>query len=334
MFVEREQRIRRMNLQWLRDSNCTRTGIKGAGLALAALMISTGGSAWAQVATRTQLSALHEGLNSASQTVFTAKVADVSGNAVSSGTVSFETAKGSIGSAVVENGSATLRVDNLPPATTNVTAVYHGNDSYSSSTAQATAQADTSSLPDFSITAAPTSLTLNPGDFGTVVLTITPLNGFANTVTLSCSGLPSASTCVFSPVTVTPLNGAVATSTLQIQTEAASGTNSSLHEPDLQSRSSRIAYAFVLPGLLAFAGLGAVRKRSGLAGLRILGFMALLAASGVGLTSCAARYNYFHKPPAANPGIAAGTYTITIAAYASNGTSVTSHNLSLTMTVK
>ena len=45
-------------------------------------------------------------------------------------------------------------MDNLPPATKNVTAVYNANENYSSSSAAVTAQADASStLPDFSVTA-------------------------------------------------------------------------------------------------------------------------------------------------------------------------------------
>jgi Bacterial Ig-like domain (group 3) len=339
-FFEREQRTRRMNLQWLRHGNRTRTGIRGAGLALAALMISTwtctGADAWAQAATRTQLSSAREAQGNSTQTVFTAKVADVSGNAVSSGTVSFVSAKGSIGSAAVESGTATLKVDNLPPATSSVTAVYSGDESHSSSSAAVSTQADasSSSLPDFSVTANPTSLSVSPGGFATSVLTITPLNGFSEMVTLSCSGVPAVSTCVFSPTTATPLNGAVATSSLQIQTQGPAGQTSVVPRPAFPSTAGRIAYAVVLPGMLALAGLGALRRRSGLAGLRVLGFVALLAASGMGLSSCAARYNYLHKPPAANPGIGAGTYNITVAAYANNGTSVTSHTLNLTLVVK
>jgi hypothetical protein len=323
-----------MNLQWLRHGNPTRTIIRAAGLALAALMISTGASAWGQAATRTQLSASRDAQGGAAQTVFTAKVAEVSGEPVSTGTVSFEAAKGSIGSAVVENGVATLRVDKLPRGTSSVTAVYQGGTSFATSSGSAQANADgTSTLPDFSVIANPTSVTLSPGAYGTITISITPENGFSEMVTLSCSGNPSTSTCVFSPTTLIPTNGAVATSVLQIQTQAASGTNNAELNPDALSGRRHVAYALVLPGMLALVGLGALRRRSGLAGLRVLGFVALLTASSLGLSSCAARYNYLHKPPAANPGIQAGTYPITIAAYATNGTSVTSHTLSVTLTV-
>ena len=84
---EREQRIRRMNLQWLRHGNCTRTGMRGAGLALAALMISTwtgvGASAWAQVATRIQLEASRTSSGTVTSRTFVAEVRDVAGNPVS-----------------------------------------------------------------------------------------------------------------------------------------------------------------------------------------------------------------------------------------------------------
>jgi type IV secretory pathway VirB2 component (pilin) len=148
-------------------------------------------------------------------------------------------------------------------------------------------------------------------------------------VTLSCSGNPAASTCVFSPTVVTPLNGAAATSNLQVQTQGPSGTLTRLRPTG--SRAETIAYAVLLPGALALAGFGTWRRRPV---FKIFGMVALLGASSLGLSSCSARYNYLNKPPAANPGIVAGTYTITLAAYANNGTSVTSHTLNFTLTVK
>jgi sugar lactone lactonase YvrE len=44
--------------------------------------------------------------------------------------------------------------------------------------------------PDFTVSANPTSLTINPGDSGTSTITITPIAGFAQTVTFSSSGVP------------------------------------------------------------------------------------------------------------------------------------------------
>jgi hypothetical protein len=64
---------------------------------------------------------------------------------------------------------------------------------------------------NFTLSAAPSSLTLSPGGQGTVALTVTPQYGFNSTLTFACSGLPDGVTCAFSPATVTPAGGAVTT---------------------------------------------------------------------------------------------------------------------------
>jgi len=313
-----------MSLQFLKYGIGTRA-VKAAGWVLAVLTMAAVASA--QVATRTHLAVSSEGR----QATLTAKVADVAGNPASDGTVSFETAKGSVGSAFVENGSATLLLDKLPKGTRTVTAVYSGSEGYAASAASANADPDASTLPDFDLTASPTTLSLSPGQFGTILVTVTPENGFNDMVTLSCSGQPTVTVkCVFSPTTLTPLTTAAASSTLQIQTQAASGTSTMLGKPP-----STVALAIVLPGILALVGLGTLRKRSGIGALRVIGLLALLTASGLGLGACSARYGYLNHPPSGNPGTAAGTYTITLSGYASiNGTSVTGHSLNVTMTVK
>lgn len=312
-----------MSLQFLKHGIGTRAA-KAAGWVLAVLTVAAVASA--QVATRTHLSVAAEGQGA----TLTAKVADVAGHPASDGTVSFETAKGSLGSAFVENGSATLTVDKLPKGTQTVTAAYSGSAGYGTSASAAAVSADDSTLPDFVLTATPTTFTLSPGQFETVTVTVAPENGFNDMVTLSCSGVPTTAKCVFSPTTITPLTTASVSSTLQIQTQAASGTSAMLGK----SRST-VAFAVALPGILALAGLGTLRKRPGMAAFRVLGLVALLTASVLGLGACSARYGYLNHPPSGNPGIAAGTYTITVSGYASiSGTSVTGHSLNVTMTVK
>jgi len=91
-------------------------------------------------------------------------------------------------------------------------------------------------LPDFSLTSAQTSITVAPGGSNPVSLTVAPLNGFAQNVLLSLTGsnavpgstgvpaatnltgLPAASTASFSPSTVT---GGSGSSTLTIATSPA-----------------------------------------------------------------------------------------------------------------
>ncbi|MFZ0662071.1 MAG: hypothetical protein WAM66_05215 [Acidobacteriaceae bacterium] len=312
-----------MNLQLLRHGT-----VRLAGLALG---ISLAASAQAQVATHTQL------VSSASDhgVTFTARVSDIAGNPATGGVVSLVNAQGaSLGSAFVKNGEATLTLDQRTSG--RVYADYSGSTGFRASVAQALVSSDaTTTLPDFTLTANPTSLSLSPGQYGTVVLTITPENGFDDMVTLSCSGNPAPSACTFSPTTLTPpldptTNAPLPiNSTLQITTQGASGA--SVAWP---GSGSHVVYAIVLPGLLALLGLGTVRRRSGLNKFRVIGMVALLAASTIGLTACAQRYDYLHHPPAKTTGIAAGTYNITVAAYSSNGATVTSHTLQIALTVK
>ncbi|HUY80722.1 MAG TPA: hypothetical protein VMU92_03280 [Acidobacteriaceae bacterium] len=313
-----------MILQFLRHSISRSSLRRAAGLAIAFSFL---GIAHAQVATHLQLS---------SQTgehgvAYTASVSDIAGSPATGGTVSLENAQGaSFGSAFVKNGEATLTLNQHPAGP--LYAVYSGDSAFraSTTTAQVSSNATTTSAePDFTITANPTSLTLSPGAYGTVVLTITPQNGFSDMVTLSCSGNPAASACNFSPVTLTPLKGASASSSLQITTQASSGA--SLVWP--MSR-SHTAYALVLPGILALIGLGAIRRRSGLNLLSVIGVIVLLGASTLGLSACSQRWGYLNHPPAANFGIAPGTYTVTVAAYSNNGAAVTSHTLDIALTVK
>jgi hypothetical protein len=73
------------------------------------------------------------------------------------------------------------------------------------------------SQPNFMLATSPSSLTVNSGAQGTVMLTVTPVNGFSSPVILTCTGLPAGATCSFDQATVTPSGGA-ATTQLTIST--------------------------------------------------------------------------------------------------------------------
>ncbi len=284
-------------------------------------------------ATRTALSVATEG----AKTTLTVTVKDPTGAAVSDGTVSFVSNGLSLGSAFVkEDGTATLTLDKIPAATRQIIAVYSGSERYAaSSSASAQFQAnDTTAPPDFTVAANPTSASLNPGDFATFIITVTPENGFTQSVTLALAGLPTTTTTSrFTPNIVTPLSTAAVTSTLQIQTTAPSTSSSRNQALPFGGNGSHLAYAVVFPGVLALVGIGALRKRRG-NGLRLLGVAVLLLASASGLTACSQRYSYLHHPPTENTGTPPGTYNVTVTAYSNNGGEVTSHTLQLTLTVK
>ena len=59
--------------------------------------------------------------------------------------------------------------------------------------------------PDFTLSAAPTTLTVAQGAVGTpVTITVNPTNGFSSAVALTCTGAPANSSCALSPTSITP----------------------------------------------------------------------------------------------------------------------------------
>jgi hypothetical protein len=59
--------------------------------------------------------------------------------------------------------------------------------------------------PDFTLSAAPTTLTVAQGAVGTpVTVTVNPTNGFSSAVALTCTGAPQNSSCALSPTSITP----------------------------------------------------------------------------------------------------------------------------------
>jgi endo-1,4-beta-xylanase len=87
--------------------------------------------------------------------------------------------------------------------------------------------------PNFTFSAAPTSLTVNRGASGTSAITITRSGGFTGAVALSASGLPSGVTAAFNPASATGTNSvltlaASATATLGAATVTVTGTGGGL----------------------------------------------------------------------------------------------------------
>ncbi len=78
--------------------------------------------------------------------------------------------------------------------------------------------------PDYTVTAAPASLTVTRGSNGTSTITLHSLNGFNSATTLSASGLPSGVTASFSTNPVTPPANGSATSTLTLTASSTATT--------------------------------------------------------------------------------------------------------------
>jgi len=172
---------------------------------------------------------------------------------------------------------------------------------------------------DFTFTGAPGSGTVVGGLSKTVVVTTTPIAGFANPVTLTCSVPAAGSTCTLSSTTITP-SSPVSTN-VTITTSA---------------QYTVIGYGGSIGGTgwLSLVGIGAglllwMRRRSAgrflRSGLALAIMTLMLGAAAVGMSGCSG------KTPAKNPVFTApGTYTYTISA--TDGFLVHSATYTLTVT--
>src|SRR3989440_58044 len=104
-----------------------------------------------------------------------------------------------------------------------VTATNGAGESPKSNEVSATPTAPPPPPPDFSISAAPSSLTIHLGSSGTSTITLSSLNGFAGTVSLS-SSIACSGTCIIyptatlNPASVTLAAGGAGTSMLMVST--------------------------------------------------------------------------------------------------------------------
>ena len=129
---------------------------------------------------------------------------------------------------------------------------------FTTSTVASAAYTINAPAPDFAVLASPTSLTINAGQTATVVVSVTPLNGFNAPVSLNCAGLPAGVSCIFSSPTVAP-SGAPASTALTVTTTT---TAAALHQD-----SRPMFPGSVLAVALCFIGW---KKRQGLQMLLLL----------------------------------------------------------------
>lgn len=168
-------------------------------------------------------------------------------------------------------------------------------------------------VPDFSITASVTSLTVSRGGQGSVGLTFAAQGGFAGNIDLKCSVSGSSTpmpTCALLPTSVTPGNP----STLTVN---AAGLTAALAPQPLFAGSAKGLYALCLP--ISFLGLALAGRfggrRRGLAMLCVLALVAVLAAACGGGSS----------PPGPE------TFTVTVTATANPGGMQHSTQISVTV---
>ncbi len=80
------------------------------------------------------------------------------------------------------------------------------------------AKGATTPVADFTVSATPAAATVTAGQSVQTIVAVMPANGFTQTVTFACSGLPAGATCSFSPASVTPAGSAASSTSLTIAT--------------------------------------------------------------------------------------------------------------------
>jgi hypothetical protein len=251
------------------------------------------------------------------------------------------------------SGQATvsLYLSNNSPSSNPHTlqAVYAGNSTYAtSSSSYASVSISSQCTTQFAVSVSNISpstsavMTLTAGQSGTATVTVTPSQVFVaslNTtgapafITVSCSGLPTLSSCTFTPESLEILPGqdAGVISAMLIQTQAQTvGAG-----PPAQSghKNSPVAWAILLPGMLGLGGLAwGTRRRRWLQRLSLVALVGLVTT--LGAAGCSPLYYYYNHGPGDPPATPSGTYTVMIAGQSSNGVDAITNTTTMQLTVQ
>jgi subtilisin family serine protease len=181
-----------------------------------------------------------------------------------------------------------------------------------------------SGSPDYSVVAAPSGTTITAGQTANFSVSAAPTGGFHQTVTWTCMGAPTASTCAVSPPS-SPMDGSgVATTTVTLTTTARSNAMPAVNSPLVRPP---IPWQILpLPIALLFVAMILHKSRHAARAARLLGASAFLTFAAF-CVSCSTGSGS-GRPPA--QGTPAGTYTIMV-----TGTSGSlSHSASFQLVVK
>jgi len=184
----------------------------------------------------------------------------------------------------LNNGQAQFSTSTNVVGPQGVNAFYSGDANYEVS--QGSTVVTVTPGPDYGVAANPQTIIIQaPGQQGSTALTFTGMNGFSGTFNLSsasCSGLPSESSCSFSPSTVTLSNTTTtAMTTLMISTKAPSSTAPGAPRRPLGPSLAPVLLVMLLSLLLGLARHFG-RKRPQVAFVTLLAVALLLSFAACG----------------------------------------------------
>ncbi len=252
---------------------------------------------------------------------------------VPTGKVTFNDGTTALGSAPLNSsGVATFQTSGLSVGTHSITAQYGGDANFTGSTSKALSQVVAQGVqPDYSITAKPTSVSVNPGSAASYSITVGPSNGYDGTVTLACpTTLPSGVSCKLP----SPIAPPYAAATLMITTTGPSGAL--IMAPDVNRHHSdgNLWASLTGVGMLGMVLAGDWKKRN----RRRLGvvFLILALAMIVALVGCGGGSSSGGGGGGGGGGTPAGTYPIALTATGTagtNGGNTAAHLLTVTLVV-
>jgi hypothetical protein len=181
---------------------------------------------------------------------------------------------------------------------------------------------------DFSLTSdSPTSQTVTLGQAANYSVTVTPLDGFNQTVSLSCSGAPAQSTCTVTPDTVT-LSGSSTTVDVAVVTR---GATLALVRPISGSPHNPFGAWLARSGLMGIMLMtGAViRRRHWCSRLLCMFGVACMLVIGITMPACGGG-----SGSTSTGGTPAGTYPLTVTGTFKAGSATLTHVTNLTLVVQ
>jgi len=157
---------------------------------------------------------------------------------------------------------------------------------------------------NFALTTTCTSLNVVPGQTAIFTVDLAPVNGFTQSVSLSCSGAPALATCTVSPNPIALDGSTTVQAKVTATTTRATGL---LRSPFGRSDGNRMAGLAGLTGIAGLAGLIVLPGKRGVKPRRRacgLIFLLCMLAILVMLPSCGGGGD--------PPGTALGTYPLTV----------------------
>jgi len=279
-----------------------------------------------QVNTSTTVTSSSQTITAGQQLTLTARVTPSQmGAAPLTGTIQFTANETVLGVASVSNNQAQTAPFLNTPGSLQIQATYSGDQNYLTSSGTLT-ETVSPAPPDFSLASlSPSTVTVLAGQTATFAnaISVSPLNGFASSVSLSCSLPASATTCAASPNTLSTGSGMV---TVTVTTTARGALMPLVRRRDLEPRPKQVQLLLLYSVTLLFLLILVKASRQSYWRPFPLALVGIVLIFGV--IGCGGGGGGSTSPPPVR-GTQAGTYTVTVTGISGS----TTHSAVLTIVV-